>query len=291
MRSLLCLIATFVASRARPPPAEYDTCSGPVQSNLRYGISGRRTSAGVPVKTNKDESLAEVVCCDSRALAFAEPQFLYQAPDIALYSKLNANGTTTFYDSVCGVALFEAPLNRTLAEFEADTDEHGWPSFRPAEVKTEHVFFNETTTLVTSSCGTHLGTYLPDDAGPRWCVDLSCVAGEPAGAATSLDAAAGAARTLNTTMYADECESDPKVYTTPLGACYSPPTLFPGDDQWGSFDARDELAAGAVRRAFFDTADGSCGAETDSVRVPLDSCVGPFGKPRPWGTLRVVFEG
>ena len=71
MRSLLCLIATFVASRARPPPAEYDTCSAPVQSNLRYGISGRRTSAGVPVKTNKDESLAEVVCCDSRALAFA----------------------------------------------------------------------------------------------------------------------------------------------------------------------------------------------------------------------------
>ena len=37
--------------------------------------------------------------------------------------------------------LFRAPLNRTLAEFKADTDEHGWPSFRPAEIIAENVEF------------------------------------------------------------------------------------------------------------------------------------------------------
>ena len=39
-------------------------------------------------------------------------------------------GVTTFYDSVCGVPLFRAPVNRTLEDLKADTDEHGWRSFR-----------------------------------------------------------------------------------------------------------------------------------------------------------------
>merc|ERR1712028_157594 len=91
-----------------------------------------------------------------------------------------SSGVTTFYDSVCGVPLFRAPVNRTLAEFEADTTEHGWPSFRPAEVVTEHVVTDKTTGLVTSSCGTHLGSFLPDSAGARWCMDLSCVSGNQA---------------------------------------------------------------------------------------------------------------
>ncbi|CAE7540896.1 unnamed protein product, partial [Symbiodinium pilosum] len=32
-----------------------------------------------------------------------------------------------------------APVNRTMADFKADTDEHGWPSFRKEEVFSEHV--------------------------------------------------------------------------------------------------------------------------------------------------------
>jgi hypothetical protein len=35
---------------------------------------------------------------------------------------------------VCGLPLFTAPQNRSLADFKADTTEHGWPSFRPAEL-------------------------------------------------------------------------------------------------------------------------------------------------------------
>jgi peptide methionine sulfoxide reductase MsrB len=166
---------------SRPGP-KYDTCSGPVQKNLRYNISSR-TTPDVPVPVGVNESLAEAVCCDNRTIAFAEPQFLFQAPDISLFTKLE-KGVTTFYDSVCGVPLFRAPVNRTLADFEADTNEHGWPSFRPSEVVTEHVKTDTKTGLVTSSCGTHLGSYLPDKKGPRWCMDLSCISGNPKKAET-----------------------------------------------------------------------------------------------------------
>ena len=48
------------------------------------------------------------------------------------------------------------------------------------QVVTENVITDKTTGFVTSKCGTHLGSYLPDDAGPRWCMDLSCIAGAAA---------------------------------------------------------------------------------------------------------------
>lgn len=169
------LSTDFFAALQSSPPAKYMSCSGPVQRTLRFGVSGRSTPT-VPVVVNENETLADAVCCDTRTKPFAEPQFLFEAPDIALFSKLDT-GVTTFYDSVCGLPLFRAPVNRTLAEFKADTQEHGWPSFRPAEVVTENVITDETTGYVTSRCGTHLGSYLPDSQGPRWCMDLSCIAG------------------------------------------------------------------------------------------------------------------
>eukprot|EP00756_Hemistasia_phaeocysticola_P040714 Hpha_TRINITY_DN16879_c1_g1::TRINITY_DN16879_c1_g1_i14::g.151020::m.151020 len=153
-----------------PPPADQDTCSGAVQGSLRYGVSGRTSPAGVNAPVDQSESLAEAVCCDKRAILVAEPQFLYEAPDVLLFSKLDASGVTTFYDSVCGLPLFKSPVNRTIADFKADTTEHGWPSFRPAEVVTENVVTDKDTKLVKSKCGTHLGTFLPDAMGDRWCI-------------------------------------------------------------------------------------------------------------------------
>jgi len=172
-------VATQVAGpRQRgQPPARFGTCSGPVQPGLRYGISGR-TEATVPVPVDPDESLAEAVCCDARTRLAAEPQFLFEAPDVALFSSLQ-EGATVFYDSVCGAPLFRAPVGRTAEDFRADTTEHGWPSFRPEEVVQQNVVTNTTTGLVYSACGTHLGSYLPDERGPRWCMDLSCIAGNP----------------------------------------------------------------------------------------------------------------
>ena len=175
--ALTALVATHaIAAFAARPPSALDECSGPVQPALNYGISRRVTPRGVPAPIDVNESLAEAVCCDKRALPFAEPQFLYKQPDVALFRHVTK--TTTFYDSVCGLPLFRAPVNRSLADFKADTDEHGWPSFRAAEVFAENV--KTAGGLVTSACGTHLGTYLPDDKGARWCIDLSCVSGGPA---------------------------------------------------------------------------------------------------------------
>lgn len=160
------------------PPKEFDTCNAAVQSNLRYGISGRDTPT-VPIAVNETETLAEAVCCDKRVAAYAEPQFLFAAPDISLFTKLDATGVTTYYDSVCGKPLFKAPVGRTFQEYQDDTNEHGWPSFRSAEIVSENVITDKVTGYVTSVCGTHLGSYLPDEAGPRWCMDLSCISGNP----------------------------------------------------------------------------------------------------------------
>ena len=170
-------VAEIVEASSTRPPAEFDSCQAAVQPTLLYGISGRMDTFG---GGSASETMAESVCCDTRNRLRAEPQFLYEAPDILLFPAMEKNGVTTFYDSVCGAPLFRAPVNRTLAEFEADTTEHGWPSFRPAEVVHENVITNTTTGLVTSSCGTHLGSFLPDSAGARWCMDLSCVAGNKA---------------------------------------------------------------------------------------------------------------
>ena len=174
------LDATPDAPAPGRPSAAYDTCKTAVQAPLKYGISGRGDAQGVPVQVDANETLAEAVCCDSRVLMYAEPQFLFAAPDIMLFSKMDAKGVTTFYDSACGVPVFKAPVGRTLAEFEADTKEHGWPSFRTGEVVLGNVKTENSTGHVTSSCGTHLGSYLPDSKGSRWCIDLSCISGSSA---------------------------------------------------------------------------------------------------------------
>ena len=175
------LVAAASGGGGMRPPAAYDSCGAAVQPKLRYNISSRTQAPFLPVPVDLGESLAEAVCCDARAKPFAEPQFLFLSPDIALFDKLPAGGgATTFYDAVCGLPLFRAPVGRSLAAFQADTQEHGWPSFRPEEVVTANVVTNQSSGFVTSKCGTHLGSYLPDAQGPRWCIDLSCVAGNPA---------------------------------------------------------------------------------------------------------------
>jgi len=158
------------------------TCSGPIQENLRFNMSILPPDVPAYYPLEDGETLGEAVCCDPRFSPFAEPQFTFQDPRIDLFSHLNADGTTTFYDSVCGVALFRAPIGRTFAEWKAETEEHGWPSFRPAEVLASGgVKIDPTTGYVTSKCGTHLGSNVPDDKGIRYCMDLVCISGSPKG--------------------------------------------------------------------------------------------------------------
>jgi len=90
-------------------------------------------------------------------------------------------GSTTplsFYDSVTGVELFRAPVNRTVKAFLEESMSHGWPSFRDNEVVWENVRTlgdGETVSLT----GTHLGHNLPDRGGNRYCINLVSIAGNP----------------------------------------------------------------------------------------------------------------
>lgn len=154
------------------------TCTGAVQKNLRYNIS-LQTSEDLPFPVSAGESLADAVCCDKRFAPYAEPRGLFATPPVNLFSRMSKHGETTFYDSVCGIPLFVAPRNRSLADFQADTTEHGWPSFRPAEIVKGNSKIIASSGYVVSKCGTHLGSYLPDERGPRWCLDLSCLSGNP----------------------------------------------------------------------------------------------------------------
>jgi len=168
------------------PPAEFDTCSGPIQAGLRFNISALTShDLTAPVDVNPEESLATAICCDSRTKVYAEPQFLFSSPYVDLFAHMDSKKPTTFYDSVCGLPLFRAPMNRTLAEFQADTNDHGWPSFRPAEIIAANVR-TDANGFVYSKCGTHLGSFLPDEKGDRWCLDTACLAGNPVAPASPL---------------------------------------------------------------------------------------------------------
>lgn len=159
------------------------TCTGKLQPGLRYNMSDRLYPEGLPLPLEKGETLAEAICCDTAFRPFAEPQHTFEMDDVDLWGHVNKSGITTFYDSVCGIPLFNVPMNRTFAEFQAETEEHGWPSFRPAELVAGAITIDPVTNYVTSACGTHLGTNLPEGGYDRYCLDLSCVAGNPAKAA------------------------------------------------------------------------------------------------------------
>jgi hypothetical protein len=170
----LCMFFVFstLMTHTEPaprPPARYDTCGMPASAG-RFGVNNT-----IPSPFHTELSLIESVCCDQRNVAYAEPQFLFR--DLGLFSKLNTSGVTTFYDSASGLPLFRAPVNRNFSDFETDTNEHGWPSFRAAEVITSNVVTDTLSGLVHSKSGTHLGSYLPDQRGARWCIDLCCIAG------------------------------------------------------------------------------------------------------------------
>lgn len=117
------------------------------------------------------------VCCDNTR--YAEPSGFFNRDPVNLFSRLDSNGVTTFYDSTCGLPLFRAPIGRSFEEWQEESVEGGWPSFRPDEVVWENVIEKEGGETA-SVCGTHLGHNLPDADGDRYCIDLACIAGNPA---------------------------------------------------------------------------------------------------------------
>merc|ERR1712176_193632 len=121
--------------------------------------------------------LADFICCNNHR--WAEDKGYLTWPEIDLFSRLDPNAETIFYDSVCGLPLFVAPRGRSFEEFKEESIKHGWPSFRPDEMISENVIIHDGGRM-ESKCGTHLGHNLPSGGVDRYCIDLVCIAGGPA---------------------------------------------------------------------------------------------------------------
>lgn len=147
-------------------PKAHGTSEQPVQENLLYGVS---------------RQLADKICNFNRH--FAESAGYFEStnwPKVVL--EASKDGTTkpvTFYDSVTGQPLFVAPVGRTAQQLLAESERHGWPSFRDSEVVWDNVRILPNGETV-SVWGTHLGHNLPDSKGNRYCINLVSIAGRPA---------------------------------------------------------------------------------------------------------------
>ena len=84
-------------------------------------------------------------------------------------------GHVTFFDSAKHHPVFKVH-GRPLREFLEESVEHGWPSFRVEDVVWENVRVLEDGEVVTKD-GLHLGHNIPDEKGPRLCINLVCVSG------------------------------------------------------------------------------------------------------------------
>lgn len=143
-------------------PKEHGTSSQPVQSNLLYNV---------------DQNLADKICNYNRH--FAEPSGYFTKTSFSLAEEAS-NEPRTFYDSVTGLPLFRIPgAGRSLSDFVAESEYHGWPSFRDQEVVWENVRVLRNSGEVVSRTGTHLGHNLPDKKGNRYCINLVSIAGQP----------------------------------------------------------------------------------------------------------------
>ena len=141
------------------------TSDSAVQSSLRYNV---------------DNSLADKITNYNRHFA----EFSGYFRSTSWMKDVNKDEVTTYFDSVTGVPLFKAPIGRSFDEFVAESNVHGWPSFRDEEVVWENVRSLSDGEMVSLS-GTHLGHNLPDRTGNRYCINLVSVAGNPATSSSS----------------------------------------------------------------------------------------------------------
>mmetsp|Transcript_24733 Transcript_24733/g.49205 ORF Transcript_24733/g.49205 Transcript_24733/m.49205 type:complete len:160 (-) Transcript_24733:125-604(-) len=141
-------------------PKSHGTSMVPVQSNLRWGC---------------DFKTADKICNFNRHYAEYSGYFMnsnFPKEESA------ASGEITFYDSNTGRPLFFSPRGRNFKQFMEESNAHGWPSFRDAEVNWDYVRVLPNGETISVD-GTHLGHNLPDKHGNRYCINLVCVAGKP----------------------------------------------------------------------------------------------------------------
>lgn len=138
----------------------HGTSEKPVMKNLKWGC---------------DYDTADRVCNFNRH--YAEHAGYWQST--GYLKEVNRDEPTKYYDAVTGNHLFTAPVGRAMDDYLKESTSHGWPSFRDDEVNWDYVRCLPNGECV-SVTGTHLGHNIPDATGNRYCINLVCVAGEPA---------------------------------------------------------------------------------------------------------------
>mmetsp|Transcript_33325 Transcript_33325/g.53697 ORF Transcript_33325/g.53697 Transcript_33325/m.53697 type:complete len:309 (+) Transcript_33325:79-1005(+) len=141
---------------------EHGTSPQAVQQKLRWNVD--RANADRISSFNRD---------------YAEQAGSWRSTNFLKEVDKAAGVETTFYDSVTGKPLFIAPRGRSFEAFQKESNYHGWPSFRDEEVVWANVRCLPDGETVSVD-GTHLGHNIPDDKN-RYCINLVCIAGFPAG--------------------------------------------------------------------------------------------------------------
>jgi peptide methionine sulfoxide reductase MsrB len=142
-------------------PKQHGTSAMPAQKDLRWDVSSE---------------LADEICNHNRN--GAEPSGYFARRRSFIDSLHTDDEPTIFYDSVSGEPCFVAPIGRSLEEFVAESQRHGWPSFRLQEVVWANVRVLDDFEVVTTG-GAHLGHQMVDSdvRTPRFCINLCSVAG------------------------------------------------------------------------------------------------------------------
>lgn len=141
-------------------PRKHGTCVSSVQDPLRWGA---------------DADVGDNICCFNRHYAERAGSWLTTS---IVQDQQHQTEPTIFYDSVTGKPLFRAPVGRSWSDFQLESEQHGWPSFRDNEVIGDDTRVLEDGEVVSLD-GTHLGHNLPDGKGNRYCINLVSVAGQP----------------------------------------------------------------------------------------------------------------
>jgi len=141
-------------------PKAHGTSEKPVMKELKWGC---------------DYDTADRICNFNRH--YAEHAGYWSTTKYL--EEVDRESPTKYYDSVTGLHLFTAPVGRTMEEYLVESGSHGWPSFRDEEVNWDNVRCVPGGESV-SITGTHLGHNIPDKSGNRYCINLVCIAGQPA---------------------------------------------------------------------------------------------------------------
>jgi hypothetical protein len=112
-------------------------------------------------------------------------------------------------------------------------------------------------------------------------------------------------------MYDDD-DAGSIIYETPINSCFNGASLFHHSVDWGDVDIYDEISPSLLlssssddhdhptpppppllsllTRRFYASDNSTCNDLVDTYELPLDECLGPFGKPHPWGRFSLVVD-